>query len=76
MSTVVAGPSTEKQPNAQGCLHELANRGDIEGFVMVMKLKDGTFEHYRVGLTTIEASYGVAVAQENLLNRIEESVGR
>lgn len=76
MSTVVAGPSTEKQPNAQGCLHELANRGDIEGFVMVMKLKDGTFEHYRVGLTAMEASYSIAIAQENLLNRIGNDLGR
>lgn len=71
---VVAGPSTEKEPNAQGCLHELANRGDIAGFVMVMKLANGKFEHYRVGLTTMETSYAVLVSQENLMRRIQESI--
>ena len=67
---VVAGPSTAKEPNTQGCLHELASMGNIAGFIMVYKRTDGTYEHYSVGMDMPERGYAVAIAQENLISRI------
>jgi hypothetical protein len=70
--TVIA-LSFGKDGNPKGALHELADREDISGFVIIMCRTDGRYEHFRVNLDMIQQSFAVTVAQDNLMNRVKNS---
>lgn len=69
----VVAPSFGKDGNPKGALHEFANREDIDGFVIVCRLADGRYEHFRVNLDPLHHSFSVAIAQENLMRRMRST---
>jgi hypothetical protein len=69
----VIAPSFGKDGNPKGALHELANREDISGFVIVLHRTDGRFEHFRVNLDLLQQSFAITVAQDNIQRRMQSA---
>jgi hypothetical protein len=70
MSSNVIGPAFGDDPNISGALHELANRTDIKGLVMVALLDTGEYESIRLGMDMTQHSHAAMVAQESAIRRI------
>jgi hypothetical protein len=74
MTGNVIGPAFGDEPNVIGALHELANRSDIVGMVIAMRLANGEYEHIRMGMDMEHHSHAAAVVQESALRRIRMSI--
>jgi hypothetical protein len=74
MSGKVIGPAFGDEPNIIGGLHELANRTDIKGLVVVLRLESGEYEHIRMGMDMADHSHAAAIVQESAIRRIRTSI--
>ncbi len=73
MSNVI-GPAFGDEPNVIGGLHELANRKDIRGVVIVLLLETGEYESVRIGMDMAQHSHAAAIVQESATRRIRVSI--
>jgi hypothetical protein len=74
MTGNVIGPAFGDEPNVIGALHELANRTDIKGLVMVALLDTGEYESIRLGMDMAQHSHAAQVIQESAMRRIRVSI--